>query len=100
MAFTAFSASVTTSHAIDLTVLLFSDSSRVWSHPDRYGPCQELADNAKEAGIDLIRYQSVRDPDGGKNIAVLECDVFARPAPVDRQTWHLRFGSYGVQAIC
>ena len=61
---------------------------------------KELADNAREAGIDLIRYQSVRDPGGGKNIAVLECDVFARPAPVDRQTWHLRFGSYGVQAIC
>ena len=100
MEFTAFSVSVSTVKAIDLTKPPLSEAAHLWTHPDRYGPCQELADHAREAGIDLIRYQSVRDPDGGRNIAILECDVFAKPAPIDRQTWHLRFSSYGVQAIC
>jgi hypothetical protein len=31
---------------------------------------------------------------------VLACAAFAQPRPVDRQTWRIRLGSGGIQALC
>jgi hypothetical protein len=50
-------------------------------------------------GAEVIRYASVRDPDNGANLAVLTCRAFAAPQPVDRQTWRIRVGQSGAQAI-
>lgn len=71
-----------------------------WTDPVDYGPTQALAEVAREAGIELLRYPSVRDPEGGENLAVLACAAFARPGPRDLRTWHLLLDADGVRAVC
>lgn len=97
--YTAFSAQYATGRAVDLTLAPFAGDAEAWEHCSDYGACQALADVARAAGIEAIRYRSVRDPDGGMNIALLACRVFTRSDPVDRQTWKLKLGSAGVIAV-
>src|ERR687897_96239 len=49
-----------------------------------------LADAARSAEVEVIRYMSVRDPRRDANLALLTCQAFARPKPVSQQTWHIR----------
>ncbi|MEO5322670.1 RES family NAD+ phosphorylase [Mesorhizobium sp. CC13] len=98
--YTAFAASFKAARAIDLTMPPLSRDAESWTHPTDYAACQQLTDDARGGGIEAIRYRSVRDPAGGANLALLTCTVFAKPAPVDRQTWRIRLGPSGVQAIC
>lgn len=97
--YTAFSAEYTTKRAIDLTKGKFADHSERWTHPTDYSHCQDFADVARAAQIEVIRYASVRDPARGVNLALLACRAFARPQPIDQQTWHIRLSETGVQAI-
>ncbi len=97
---TAFSIGVETSAAIDLTRDPFSEKSNVWAHPIDYGPCQDLADAARQAQIGLIRYRSVRDPNGGANVAVLTPISFANSAPTGTQSWKVFVGERSVRLWC
>ncbi len=97
--FTAFAASIRTRRSLDLTSPPFRGQQGHWTHPTDYAACQTMADMARDARIDAIRYRSVRDPEGGVNLAVLTCRAFAASEPIQLQTWHLRFGSGGVQAL-
>jgi len=65
-----------------------------------YRHCKALADTARAAKIEIIRYRTVRDPGEGINIALLTCRVFARAKPIKRHTWHIRFSAAGIQAVC
>jgi hypothetical protein len=47
------------------------------------GPSQELADAAREAGVEILRYHSARDPDA---VAVLTCGGFAETHPHNLET--------------
>jgi hypothetical protein len=98
--YTAFSAAVSTVRLLDLMSEPLSHDSVLWTDVTDYGPCQTFADTARAADADVIRYQSIRDPDRGANLAILMCRAFARPAPVDRQTWRIRLSPSGVQALC
>ncbi|MBB3235521.1 RES family NAD+ phosphorylase [Phyllobacterium endophyticum] len=98
--FTAFQARYATTQALDLMAPPFLDQTQLWARLTDYSACLDLADRALEAGIELIRYQSVRDPEGGANLALLSCTCFALPRPVRMTTWRLHFSSYGVKAIC
>jgi hypothetical protein len=49
--------------------------------------------------LEAIRYRSARDPKGA-NIALLTCRGFAKAKPMGPQTWRIRLGAFGVQAIC
>ncbi len=98
--YTAFATAVATNRSIDLTDPPLSANRAGWVDPINYEPCQDLADAARGAQIDLIRYESVRDPDAGANLAVLVCKTFSEPSPIERHTWRIRLGSAGVQAIC
>lgn len=97
--YTAFSVDLQAERSIDLTADPLVQDSSHWTHPTDYIACRALADAAREAGEDLIRFQSVRDPGAGANLAVLTCRAFASREPVERQTWRIRVGSYGAQAI-
>jgi RES domain len=97
--YTCFAAAFATKRAIDLTGEPFAASHGVWMHPTEYGPCQTLADVARGAGVEAIRYASVRDP-GAHNLALLTCRVFTRRRPVSLQTWRIHLGPHGAQAIC
>ena len=98
--YTAFSVEVATTRLLDLTDPPLVADAATWTAPVVYDGCQALAEASREAGGEAIRYRSVRDPDGGFNLAVLVCCAFAAPAPTERQTWRLRLTPRGVQAVC
>jgi hypothetical protein len=97
--YTAFSIRFRTSAGLDLTAAPFDADSHRWTHPTDYEPCQALAEQARKADVDVLRYASARDPDG-VNIALLACRAFATRAPLDRQTWRISLGSHGARALC
>lgn len=98
--YSAFSVAIATETLLDLTAVPLSQDSAAWTSLTDYAACQALADAARTAACDVIRYQSVRDPAGGANLAILSCRAFARAEPVERQTWRIRVGNHGVQALC
>lgn len=97
--YSAFSVELATSAALDLTKPPLDRDAAQWCHLSDYAACQTLADAAREAGAKIIRYRSVRDPREGANLAVLTCSAFAAPAPAQRNTWRIRIGPKGAQAI-
>jgi hypothetical protein len=98
--YSAFSADYATARAIDLTRAPLNKDIQVWTHTTDYSGCQSLADQVRLAGIDLIKYQSVRCPDGGINLAILGCRVFAKPEIGERQTWRIHLSASGTRVIC
>jgi len=53
-----------------------------WADLIDHSACQHLADRAREAAIEIIRYQSIRDPGGEASLAALTCRAFAEAGPV------------------
>lgn len=80
--------SVAACRAIDLTAEPLAGDAPMWRSPVDYGPCQQLAGAAREAGAGAIRYQSVRDPQQGMCTAVLVAGAFT-PEPLVEQGWQL-----------
>jgi RES domain len=97
---TVFAVGCATERCIDLREPPFDRDRQIWEHPTEYAGCQDLADAARAAGIQMIRYRSVRDPGGGGNCAVLAVAAFAERRPKDEQTWHIFPGTYSVRAWC
>jgi len=85
---TVFKVRVATT-AIDLRQPPFVRDATAWTDASHYAGCQSLAKAAREAAIGMIRYQSVRDPAQGGCGAVLTPPAFAKPSPVEQQTWML-----------
>jgi hypothetical protein len=96
---TAFSVRFRTSLGLDLTAAPFAAEHARWAHPSDYTSCQSLADTAREAEVQVLRYPSARDA-GGINIALLVCRAFATRAPIERQTWRLNLNAHGARAVC
>ncbi len=86
---TAFRVPVRTSLALDLTVPPLARDRGVWTHPTEYVPCQDLADRAREASMEAIRYESVRDSKHGANLALLSSAALGANAPTARETWRM-----------
>ncbi len=97
--YTAFSADLATPVALDLTAGRLAADRHAWTDPTDYAACQALADEARAIGAGIIRYASARDPAKGMNLAVLTCRAFSSAEPVDRQTWRIRIGPNGAQAL-
>ncbi|MDP9083877.1 MAG: RES family NAD+ phosphorylase [Pseudomonadota bacterium] len=74
---------------IDLTEAPFKRTRGEWTHPSDYGPTQSLALVARQANIDGIRYESVRDPEHGGAVAVLRPASFKPRRPLQQHTWLL-----------
>jgi hypothetical protein len=98
--YTAFSAQYATRRAIDLTKGKFASSKPAWMHVTDYRHSQDLANAARVAKVQIIRYASVRDPRQGINLALLTCSAFAKSRPMAQQTWRIRLSEAGAQAIC
>ena len=96
IAFTVFSARVRTERAIDLAASPFDEAAELWRHPVEYAACQALAEQARERGVEAIRYASVRDPLGGVNLALLTCNAFAARKPGSMHEWFMRINEHGV----
>jgi RES domain len=95
----SFSVRLKVARAVDLTRPPFAVDGAQWRDPLDYTACQNFAGIAREASAQLIRTASVRDPQGGTNIALLDPAGFAVSAPDYRQTWHFRFEQNKLTAI-
>lgn len=73
---------------IDLTEAPFNGSRAEWTHPRDYAATQRFARLARQANIDAIRYESVRDPDHGGAVAVLR-PCFKPRKPLESRVWLL-----------
>ncbi|MBX9748824.1 MAG: RES family NAD+ phosphorylase [Roseococcus sp.] len=96
----AFAAEVATDHALDLTAPPLDERRATWTHPTDYAPCQDFAEEAREAGIMALRSESVRDPARRANIALLDCAGFAAPEPQALQSWWIFPRPHALQAWC
>ncbi len=97
--YTLFDVSLATKSAIDLTSAPFNAASDLWTDLNDYSDCQALEELARGEGVDLILYQSVRDPAARMNGALLDCRGFAAKKPKRHQSWKLWFNAAGVHAI-
>ena len=80
-----------TGRALDLTAPPLVRDAAVWTHPGDYAPTQALARQARAAGIEVLRYASVRRP-GGRCLAILDAAAFRRTRRAyagHEQTWAL-----------
>jgi len=76
--------------AVDLRATPFESDRARWTDPGDYGACQAFARTVRTAGVSMIRYASVRDPDRHGCAAVLDCRAFVgQGGPRRRQTWFL-----------
>jgi hypothetical protein len=97
--FTGFEAAYAVGLGLDLTAPPLSRDADAWTRPADYSACLDLADAAREAGVTLIRYRSVRDATGGVNLALLSCTAFSSKAPVSQARWRIAFSRRGAIAI-
>jgi hypothetical protein len=86
---TAFQAAVRSRAALDLTRAPFVGERAVWAHPRDYQNTQAFAGVARTAHIELIRYESVRDPEHAACAAVLDPVAFGRGKPHGLETWFI-----------
>lgn len=80
-----------TAASLDLTKPPFLSHRESWVAPDDYCQTQALAVSARQAGVELIRYESVRDTDG-RCLAILAPGVFRtvqEPYRHQQQSWSL-----------
>lgn len=96
--YTAFAVRFRTTAGLDLAAAPFDKPAGRWMHPTDYGACQSLAEAAREAGVQALRYPSARA--AGRNVALLTCRAFGSREPEERQAWRLHVGAPGVRAIC
>lgn len=84
--YTAFSVKVQTDFALDLRVPPFSETADLLDKTD-YSCTQNLADMARDAGVNVIISQSVRCPEAGTNVTILHPEAFAEKKTAKEQTW-------------
>lgn len=75
--------------AIDLRLSPYEARRPSWTHPSDYAACQALGEEARMAGVELICYESVRDPEQGGCTAVLAPAAISHPTPLTQEPWYL-----------
>ncbi|HLG56348.1 MAG TPA: RES family NAD+ phosphorylase [Vicinamibacterales bacterium] len=85
---TAFSATVRGT-AIDLTVRPLVRDRATWTHRTSYDATQALAATARDTQVEIIRYESVRDPEHAACAAVLTPAAFHRASPRAEEAWFI-----------
>jgi len=86
---TTFQAAVRSRAALDLMRAPFVRERAAWTHRSDYQCTQEFAAVARTAHIELIRYESVRDPEHAACAAVLDPAAFGRGKPHGLETWFI-----------
>ncbi len=91
VALTLFEFHAATPSAIDLSMPLLNTDRAIWMDAKDYTATQQLAEDARMANIELIRYESVRHH-GGYCLALLSPQVFKaidKPFEGHQQSWRL-----------
>jgi len=74
---------------VDLTEAPFKRAHSEWADPNSYLAPQRIAQVARQANVDAIRYESVRDPEHGGAVAVLRPSCFKPRKPLEQRIWLL-----------
>ena len=74
---------------VDLTEAPFKRARSEWADPNSYLAPQRIAQVARQANVDAIRYESVRDPEHGGAVAVLRPSCFKPRKPLEQRIWLL-----------
>ena len=85
---TAFTVRAHTKRGVDLVAPPFDTCRRTIASPTRYDATQALGNAMRDAGVELFRYPSARDRDGGVNIGAFVPTVFGGARPRSLETWH------------
>lgn len=85
---TAFTTLMQSAQAVDLASAPFNTYHDRISSPNSYTESQALGAAMREDGIELFRYSSARDSQGGCNVAAFSHLVFHRAKPRNFETWH------------
>lgn len=85
---TVFSCEIAGS-AVDLTTPPLAARRAQWTDPRDYSACQAFARSARDEAVQIIVYESVRDPEHGEAVGLLTARAFARSAPLEAPTWLL-----------
>jgi len=83
----AFQARLATADAVDLRAPPFDAWEAEISSPVSYAASQPLGSAMRAEGIELARFRSARDPEGGTNLAVFSPACFARKRPTVPESW-------------
>jgi hypothetical protein len=75
--------------AVDVRGPAFSNDEAHFLDKTDHTYCQAFAALTREAHVDAIVYQSVRDPGAGGCAAVLTPTAFAKKEPIGPETWNL-----------
>jgi hypothetical protein len=87
-ALTAFTARVRTARGVDLVAPPFNVYHRVIASPTSYASSQPLGTAMRSSGVEVFRFPSARDAEGGINVGVFVATVFGNAKPKSLETWH------------
>ena len=85
---TAFTVRARSAHGIDLMAPPFAAHRGAIASPVSYAESQPLGAAMRVAGVELFRFPSARDPEGGVNVGAFTPAVFGRAEPQQLQRWH------------
>ena len=85
--YTAFSISVKSERSILLDEPPFNAFKEPLMSPTCYQTTQLLGSSMRDSGIEVFRYLSARDKQGGKNIGLFTPDVFCKNKPSNLMQW-------------
>jgi hypothetical protein len=88
MPLTAFTVRMRSARGIDLAAPPFDAHRRSIASPVRYTHSQALGAAMRASGVELFRYPSARDVDGGVNVGVFSPAVFGAAKPHGFETWY------------
>lgn len=85
---TAFTVRVRTLRGVSLTDPPFATFRAQISSPTDYARSQALGQSMRKAGVEVFRYHSARDSEGGVNVGVFSPGAFGSAKPRALETWH------------
>ncbi len=87
-ALTAFTVRMRSTHGVDLDAPPFAAHRQTIASPVSYADAQALGQAMRGAGVELFRFPSARDTDGGANVGAFTPAVFHAATPQHFQRWH------------
>lgn len=94
-----FRAGVRTRRGVDLTARAFAAHRRVLTSRVDYRATQLLGASLRKARVDVVLYESARDPDRGLNVAVFAPSAFERKTPEPPETWIMTAARESVEIV-
>ena len=84
----AFTVRAHSARGIDLAAPPFDRFTALIASLITYAEAQTLGAAMREAGVELFRYPSARDPERGINVGAFSPSVFGTSKPRNFETWH------------